>query len=488
MKKLVSRRFLPLSAAEFTVYQTYERQRRQRLLGVMLPFSAILFVLTSLVFTVRLILSNPILVTAWILYAVTLLITLAFILGTLAIRRGRTTLATMLMMLTGGLGILFILTFQVFFEEGLSIYTLSEFLLLGCVIVLAGVLGDLWTVVGATLLVNALTLLMLYLAPHPTLPDSMLDNQITSIAVASLALEWLIAAFLIANWLTYRHTLRTLGAAYERVEQAERLDELKDQFITHINHELRTPIMALHGYVEYLREAQPQLSEAELATGLEKASRTGSSLVALLSSILEVRRIDGKSDAFVPTVVPVRDALDRALTLIDPRETTRGDQDVHARLPRGIAIWGEPVRFQQILTNLLSNALKYSPPGAPVEVTARVVTETSPGSRRRHERNRPRPMVEIRVRDYGLGIPPDQIPLLFKRFVRLPRDLASSVVGTGLGLYLCRVMTESMGGTIWVESSGVEGEGSTFFVRLPLPPRQYRQEAEPVPAEQAVSS
>ena len=92
------------------------------------------------------------------------------------------------------------------------------------------------------------------------------------------------------------------------------------------------------------------------------------------------------------------------------------------------------------------------------------------------------------MRDYGLGIPPEQAPLLFKRFVRLPRDLASPVVGSGLGLYLCRVMTESMGGPIWVESSGVEGEGSTFFVRLPLAPAQAHREAEPAAEDQAASS
>jgi signal transduction histidine kinase len=75
-------------------------------------------------------------------------------------------------------------------------------------------------------------------------------------------------------------------------------------------------------------------------------------------------------------------------------------------------------------------------------------------------------MVEIAVRDYGLGVPPDQIPLLFNRFVRLPRDLASKVRGNGLGLYLCRTMAQAMDGAIWLESSGIEGEGTTIYLRL----------------------
>jgi hypothetical protein len=76
-------------------------------------------------------------------------------------------------------------------------------------------------------------------------------------------------------------------------------------------------------------------------------------------------------------------------------------------------------------------------------------------------------MVDLIVRDHGFGIPPDEAPLLFNRFVRLPRDLASNVVGSGLGLYLCRTLTEAMDGQIWVESTGVPGEGSAFHVVLP---------------------
>jgi signal transduction histidine kinase len=79
-------------------------------------------------------------------------------------------------------------------------------------------------------------------------------------------------------------------------------------------------------------------------------------------------------------------------------------------------------------------------------------------------------MIQVTIRDYGQGIPPDQAPLLFNRFVRLPRDLASSISGNGLGLYLCRLYVEAMGGRIWLTSSGQPGDGSAFQVLLPAAP------------------
>ena len=229
------------------------------------------------------------------------------------------------------------------------------------------------------------------------------------------------------------------------------------------------------------------MSQEKLADALERASQAGTELVALLSSTLEVGRIEGATETFVPTAVLVRETLDTVLSLLGPSEASRLGQDVQVTVPAGVAILGEPIRLRQILANLLSNALKYSPPGTPIKVTARVLVLSPTGSRRREDKSRTY-IVEIRAHDSGLGIPPEQAPLLFNRFVRLPRDLASSVAGSGLGLYLCRVMTESMGGTIRVESSGMEGEGSTFIVRLPMAcQRRAKREAEPATEDQAVS-
>jgi signal transduction histidine kinase len=222
-----------------------------------------------------------------------------------------------------------------------------------------------------------------------------------------------------------------------------------------------------------------------------RAKRAGDTLVALVKSILAMQRLERQADGYTPEAVPIAQTLESATRLVDPQEV--GDQgqaaqrELRVQIPPGLRVWAEPVRVQQILTNLLSNAIKYSPSSAPVEVTAAIISapqaarteRTRRGSGRAQGREPGRrgdsttarlPMVEIAVRDHGSGIPPDQIPLLFKRFVRLPRDLASNVPGNGLGLYLCREYAEAMGGTIGVESSGVEGDGAVFRLRLPAPP------------------
>ncbi|HEU5367017.1 MAG TPA: ATP-binding protein, partial [Ktedonobacterales bacterium] len=214
------------------------------------------------------------------------------------------------------------------------------------------------------------------------------------------------------------------------------------------------------------------VSPERLQRATPGAMRAAENLRTLLASILDASRLEQGPGDFTPERVPLAEAIVAALQLLDPNEGNLRERELRIRVPKGLSIWGEPVRLQQILTNLLSNALKYSAPGTPIEVTARVLIESAPASprRRRAAPGTGRRLVEITVRDWGLGIRPEQIPLLFQRFVRLPRDLASNVVGNGLGLYVCRICAEAMGGRIWVESTGVEGEGATFHLRLPVPP------------------
>jgi signal transduction histidine kinase len=475
-----------VTEAERSEYLAYEQQRQRRLLGVIVPAGIGLTGVAVVVASVTLVVAPHQDVTLWVNDGLTFLLALLFIAAWLALRRDWLRLVAGIVIGAGGAGILTTVAVAGF-SQGLAPLSFIQVGSLGTVLVMAGMLGGLRTILGATLVLNGVTLGILLLAPRSPALDALIRQQLPLLVSVTLTYQWAVATLMLAIWLTYRQTLRLLGNAYVRAQQ---LDSLKAQFITHINHELRTPIMTLQGYVEYLRLGRRTLPEAELDSALEKANRTADTLVALLSNILEVRRIE-VHEVVALGPVHVREALDAALALIDPRVGDGKVRDLRLRLADDLGVYGNQLRLQQILTNLLSNALKYSPPGTPIEVAVHIVQQapTSPPrsvlERLRHARTpAPRPLVEIVVRDYGQGIPPDQIPLLFNRFVRLPRDLASKVVGSGLGLYLCRVFAESMGGTIWVESTGLPGEGSTFFLRLPavLGREAMESQVPPVPS------
>lgn len=266
--------------------------------------------------------------------------------------------------------------------------------------------------------------------------------------------------------------LRDLVDVRGETARAQQLEGLKDQFITSVNHELRTPIMTMQGYIELLGELHDQIGSVKRAEMLDRAREANGALVHLVRGILDVRRIESETEEYDPQVVNVYTAAGTALALIEPLEDNLSQRTFLMQVPEDLLIWGEEVRLQQIIVNLIANAIKYSDPGTSITLEAQAVIEKGGrgGGWGKHASPH-RQMVEITVRDEGFGIPPEQLPLLFHRFVRLPRDLASNVRGTGLGLYLCRTFAEVMGGSIWAESSGVPGEGSTFHLRLPVPPQ-----------------
>lgn len=289
---------------------------------------------------------------------------------------------------------------------------------------------------------------------YPHLIGSAVAPFETAISFAVVALvDCLIALLVYGAALLYTQALSSMDMLRVAYERALQLDALKDQFITHVNHELRTPIMTLQGTLEFLGETADQLPAAARDELLTQARRNTDRLVTLLTNVLDVRNIDRATGPVPLEQVAVAPALDAARELSDPLRA----RQIAFSLPEGLAVWGQATGLQQILTNYLSNAIKYSPASAPITVVARVLPTRQSGQS----------MVEIAVADGGPGIPAEHIPLLFHRFARLERDLASNVPGTGLGLYLCKVVAESMDGEVGVTSPGLYQPGSTFWVRLP---------------------
>jgi signal transduction histidine kinase len=294
-------------------------------------------------------------------------------------------------------------------------------------------------------------------------------------------------ALALVGLLVFRPATQRVGQSIDELARARELEHelasLKDQFIIYANHELRTPIMALYNSLELLDiAAQRGESSERHARLLQRALTSGATVIRLLRNVLDTGAIETQTPRVEVSSVPLEPLVRAALQTFDPREIgepaigldTYQSRAVKLEIPTDLVVVADEARLRQVLINLLSNALKYSEAGTPIAITA-VEFDDLPqegvrgGPRHHSQRLAATPgMALISVQDHGLGVPPRDAPKLFNRFVRLERDIAGSVRGTGVGLYLCRVLVEAMSGRIWVESSGVPGEGSTFSFTLPL--------------------
>jgi signal transduction histidine kinase len=250
-----------------------------------------------------------------------------------------------------------------------------------------------------------------------------------------------------------------LETAYE---QQLHLNELKDQFLLNVNHELRTPLTELHGYLNLLTEYKGQLDQEMQATFVNHALHGSEELLQLVSNVLDAIRGDVHKKATLLEDLPISLMVDEAIAVFDPQK--REEYSLDLNIPETLIVRADRHYLHQILLNLLSNAFKYCPPGTSISISAALPETANDGNGQNAARAAE---VCICVQDTGPGIPSSEIPLLFGKFVRLNRDLVGSVRGTGLGLYITKQLVEGMEGRIWVESTGIAGEGSRFYFTLP---------------------
>jgi len=233
----------------------------------------------------------------------------------------------------------------------------------------------------------------------------------------------------------------------EKIRRQAAQSELKDVFLASVAHEMRTPLAAAKAQAQL---ALHQLSESEgdaaSAGALRVISRQIDKVVRLVSDLLDVSRLETGTLPLNPTEVDVaaiaRDVVGRLQLVADGRElSVQGPESATAVADRD--------RIEQVVTNLVSNAIRYSPQGSAVQVGLQAQPE----------------WIQLSVRDHGIGVPRDQQQRIFERFARIN---AEDGVGIGLGLAISKAIVEQHGGRIWVESTGKQGEGSTFHVRLPV--------------------
>ncbi|MGE0544828.1 MAG: ATP-binding protein [Dehalococcoidia bacterium] len=229
-----------------------------------------------------------------------------------------------------------------------------------------------------------------------------------------------------------------------RESEAERM---RTALVSTVSHELRSPLTAIKGYVDSLLDGGPW-DEATEREFLDIIAASAEKLAVLVDNLLDAAKLE--AGVLRMEMEPVRveriaqQVLEHRRRLVPSHELRL---EVDDNLPLAEA---DPVRLEQILVNLVDNAIKYSPAGGPV--TVRITGGDS---------------ITVRVSDQGVGIAPEDAERLFERFFRVDNGLARSTKGVGLGLYICKSLIEGHGGRIWVEST--PGRGSTFAFTLPRP-------------------
>ncbi len=247
----------------------------------------------------------------------------------------------------------------------------------------------------------------------------------------------------------YQH----LQTAHQRLRE---LDHLKDQFLMTASHELRTPLTSVQGYLELLAEFQDLLPAEQRRECLQKARRSCDELVVLLNNVMDVGRLEVEAGLIPAHLehVSVQEMVQSVITLIEPH-VTQQQREVHRRIPAHLCVQADAGRLRQVLLNISMNALKYSPPGTPITFATQVAIDSNSEA-------------VISVTDKGNGIAPQDQARVFQRFVRLEREMNSPIRGSGLGLYISNRLLEAMGGKIWIESTGIAGEGTSFHIQLPM--------------------
>ena len=234
--------------------------------------------------------------------------------------------------------------------------------------------------------------------------------------------------------------------------QLRELDRLKSSFLANMSHELRTPLNSILGFADVMLEELDGPLTENMDTDLRLIQKNGQHLLHLINDVLDMAKIEAGRMNLNPERFHVHDLLEEVTSITSTLASEKNlalfieqDSDAAAEL------FADRTRLRQVMINLVNNALKFTEQG---KISLHV---------ERRDEN-----ILIRVRDTGIGIPPDKLEAVFQEFTQVDTSTTRKAGGTGLGLPISRRLVEMHGGRLWAESTGVNGEGSTFFVELPV--------------------
>jgi signal transduction histidine kinase len=239
--------------------------------------------------------------------------------------------------------------------------------------------------------------------------------------------------------------------AFTDTTERRALDRMKDEFISTVSHELRTPLTSLRAALGLVTGGSLNARPEKFRQMLEIATGNTDRLVRLVNDILELERIGSGKTELRYTMCSADDLFRRAVSL---QQMAAAKNQLRITFnSQGVNIWADPDRVLQTLTNLISNAIKFSPPNTEIHLRALHLDASE---------------AEIQVRDHGRGIPQDKLESIFERFHQVDASDSRTMGGTGLGLAICRSIIHQHGGRIWATS--MLGEGSTLHFTLPTKP------------------
>jgi two-component system phosphate regulon sensor histidine kinase PhoR len=245
---------------------------------------------------------------------------------------------------------------------------------------------------------------------------------------------------------------------FHDMTELRRLEKIRKDFVANVSHELRTPLTSIKGYVEALLDGgkdDPKTTTDFLEIILKQSDR----LNLILEDLLELSKIESGQVLFKREPFNVQNAIERTLAMMKPLADKKGHHLTSWVAPDLPLLAGDEERLVQVLTNLVDNAVKYTPERGAITIAAHSLPQSqTTGSGIG--------AIELSVTDTGIGIPEPDRPRVFERFYRVDKARSRELGGTGLGLAIVKHIVEGHGGQVWVEAN--EPTGSRFVVRLPI--------------------
>ena len=235
-------------------------------------------------------------------------------------------------------------------------------------------------------------------------------------------------------------------------QQLEAASRHKSEFISHVSHDLRTPLTSIKGYIDNLLDRIAGDITEKQKDYLDRMSKNAGRLIRLINDLLDVSRIESGKLELNLASLSLQDLIEEVVIGLRPMAAEKHLQLVLNKLNGESQLSGDRDKLEQAIINLLDNAMKFTPPTGQITITLQ----------------RDQRFLETSIKDTGTGIPPEEQSRIFDRFHRIDRDPLSQAEGTGLGLFITKTIIELHGGHIWVVSD--PGKGSEFIFTLPMTP------------------